>query len=395
MSSDTPFFLTKVECPICRTINEFETVRFGAYVEEGRDTDFCPVGITWRHPRYQAYNPLTYFIATCGNCYYSRELTGEFKDWKDDQQFRMYRLRTVKERHLEHLARDGSFVRQMGQAIDMHQFPNESAILKLLLAVFDEELTEHHSTLDMARFYLRVGWVFRSIEAQSDPQHTRLQGMVFDLESKHGHLNSAWQELQRHLGGFEDHIKRHFSEKDVTIRFQDRLVQYREKFNEVMSAVNNAAVQTSVELRVLEQLMREYRSVVAGSDISAARRTFHGFASFSDFLLDLHRVWPGVVTGEREALAKAVHYYKQAFTEGRDIAPGNQQIQACYLIAELSRRTGDYEQAREYFNGTIRRGQEFIYRNRDDHTRTALARKILELAIEQGKLNMAALQTVS
>ena len=67
MTSDSPFFLTKVECPICRTINEFETVRLGAYVEGGRDTDFCPTEITWSQPKYQAYNPLLFFIACCSN----------------------------------------------------------------------------------------------------------------------------------------------------------------------------------------------------------------------------------------------------------------------------------------------------------------------------------------
>ena len=81
-----------------------------------------------------------------------------------------------------------------------------------------------------------------------------------------------------------------------------------------------------------------------------------------------------------------------AFKDGRDIAQGNQQIQASYLIAELSRRIGDYEQAKEYFNTTIRSGQELVYRHKGDRSRTALARKILELAIEQGRESMAKLK---
>ncbi len=44
MANDSPFYLTRLECPICKTLNEFETVRVGAYVEyfglypDGADT---------------------------------------------------------------------------------------------------------------------------------------------------------------------------------------------------------------------------------------------------------------------------------------------------------------------------------------------------------------------
>ena len=68
-------------------------------------------------------------------------------------------------------------------------------------------------------------------------------------------------------------------------------------------------------------------------------------------------------------------------------------MQASYLIAELSRRIGEHAQAKDYFNTTIRTGQEFIYKHKGDPGRTALARKILELAIEQGRLNLAETKT--
>ncbi len=139
--------------------------------------------------------------------------------------------------------------------------------------------------------------------------------------------------------------------------------------------------------------MGEYKSVALGGYGSDAGLAFRQYPSFTDFLLNLKSEWDWTVTNEHEALKKAVEYYKAAFSGGRDIAPGNQQIQASYLIAELSRRIGDYDEARQYFNSTIRHGQEFIYKNRHDRTQTALARKILELAVEQGRTNMAAMQT--
>src|SRR3990172_4301697 len=114
MTNDSPFFHSRVECPICKTLNEFEAVKVGAYVESGRDADFCPTGIKWRYPRYQEYNPLVFFTATCSNCFYSREFNSSFKEWKNDNNFKTYRLRAVKDKHLEQLSGDDSTIKQLG-----------------------------------------------------------------------------------------------------------------------------------------------------------------------------------------------------------------------------------------------------------------------------------------
>ena len=37
--NDSPFLLVKIECPVCKTLNEFESVKVGAYIEGGRDSD--------------------------------------------------------------------------------------------------------------------------------------------------------------------------------------------------------------------------------------------------------------------------------------------------------------------------------------------------------------------
>ena len=176
MATESPFFLSKVECPICKTINEFETVKVGSYVEEGRDTDFCPQKIKWRFPKYQSYNPLVFFVATCSNCYYSHEFNKSFKEWKSDTNFRTYRLRATKDVHLDQLAVSDSVVKQLGEAIDLSRFPNESAILKLHLAIFDEQAFDHHSKLDIGRYYLRIGWLFRGMESFADPLQAAMQG---------------------------------------------------------------------------------------------------------------------------------------------------------------------------------------------------------------------------
>ncbi len=393
MTSDSPFYLTKVECPICRTINEFETVRMGAYTEDGRDTDFCPTGVTWRNPRYQAHNPLVFFIGVCSNCYYTREINAGFKDWKNDHTFRTYRLKAVKEKHLDQLAIADSLVKKIGDAMDMECFPNESAILKLHLAIFDEQLNEHYSKLDVGRFYLRIGWVFRDMQRGENPQRSFLHGLMLDLETKYRMLKSSFRGLQDQADAFSQQLSSHFETDNITTKLKSQMYPFRDRFSETVTSVGDLMNKTQEGFGKLDGLMEEYKSVTLGGDGSGASTTFLQYPSFKDFLLDLKNKSDLAVTSEYEALKKAVQYYKEAFAEGRDIAPGNQQIQASYLIAELSRRIGDYDEARQYFNSTIRHGQEFIHRSRNDRTQTALARKILELAMEQGRLNMAAMQT--
>jgi tetratricopeptide (TPR) repeat protein len=182
--------------------------------------------------------------------------------------------------------------------------------------------------------------------------------------------------------------------EQLPAQLRAQLLSYRDRFETELSALETPVRGMTDRVNALAQLVEECRSNVLGGE-QGGSTGFGKFNSFDSFLLELRKKWDGVVLNEREALEKAIYHYQEAFAGGRDIAPGNQQLQATYLIAELSRRAGRHEEARSYFTNTIKNGQEFIHANRNDQTRTALARKILELAIEQGKLNLAAVQKVS
>jgi uncharacterized protein (DUF2225 family) len=392
MSTDNPFFHSKVECPICKTLNEFETVRVGAYVEKGRDTDFCPESIEWRFPKYQAYNPLVYFVATCSNCFYSREFTNKFKEWKSDNNFRTYKLKATKDKHLDQLSTADSVIKRIGDVMNVSSYPNESAVLKLHLAIFDEKLFDHASKLDIGRFYLRIGWVFRSMVQDGSQPESGIQSVLTDLDSKYSMMKGAVQQSVDSIMSFEEYIKANFSSDDNTNEINSKLEPFKDKFTEICGDMTDNFNSTRENFANLDQILQDCHDSALGNQDPDQVSQFMNYPSFGHFLSELKKDWDSIVTNEYEALVKACEYYKAAFNDGRSIAPGNQQIQATYLIAELSRRVGNYETAKEYFNSTIKNGQEYIYRNRSDKTKTALAKKILELAIEQGKSNMNALK---
>jgi uncharacterized protein (DUF2225 family) len=393
MASESPVFLSKVECPICKTINEFETIRVGAYTESGRDTDFCPTGRQWRNPRYQAYNPLLYFIATCDNCYYTREFTNNFKEWKEDSNFKTYRLKTVKEKHLDHLAQADSALRIIGEVIDANRYPNETAILKFLLAIYDERLNEKPVDLDLARFYLRVGWIFREMGTGGDPNQQVVKGYLTDIDDNFTSLHGSLETVNEQLLRLDKLIASQFDDNKISAELKSHLYPLKDKHDNEAKSLRELLSLVDGKIDALEDISNEYKKMALGTADGDVQAGFQKYRSFSDFLMELRPRWDGIPINELEALKMAVKHYKTAYEEGRDISEGNQQIQAAYLIAELSRRIGDYQMAREYFNITIRSGQEFIYRHKGDQNRTAMARKILELAMEQGRANLAEAKT--
>lgn len=390
MATESPFLIFKIECPVCKTINEFEQIKVGAYAENGRDTDFCPQEIQWRFPKYQAYNPLVFFTATCTNCFYTREFTTKYREWKTDNAFRTFQLKTLKSKHLEQLSVAGSIIRRLGEVIDTSRYPNESAILKLHLAIFDGLLVDHPSYLDLGRFYLRIAWVFRTMNQGSDPNLATLTGLIRDIENKTARLDSVIDDSQQSLDDLGDAVKVQFGVENLSADLQSEMYSYRDRYDAQLAALNEMITTLREKHRGFRALLGEYREAVLGGTTAQGRPTFREFPSLQDFLLKLQQSWSGIVVNEREGIEQAIRNYKEAFEGARDIAAGNQQIQAAYLIAELSRRIGDYDGARQYFTSTIKAGQEFIYQNRQDPSRTQLARKILELAIEQGRVNLKA-----
>ena len=392
MTSKSPFLIFKVECPVCKTINEFEQIKVGAYTEGDRDTDFCPQAIEWRYPKYLAYNPLVFFTGTCSNCYYTRELSNKYREWKSDNAFRTFQLKNIKARHLEQLSVADSVIRQLGEAIDIHRLPNESAILKLHLAVFDTLQTDHPSNLDLGRFYLRIGWVFRNLNESEDPNLALLSGLMSDIETKYTSLVNAVADTRKALDELAESVRVHFSADQIPAELQSEMFSFRERYDGVIAALGEPISNMDRKQQEFKTLHDEYRSTLLGRASGEGRFAFGEHNSLTDFLLKLQQGWSGIVASEHQALEQAVRYYKEAFGSGRDIAAGNQQIQASYLIAELSRRIGDYDGAKQCFTSTIKTGQEFIYQNRRDQSRTVLARKILELAIEQGRANFKALK---
>jgi uncharacterized protein (DUF2225 family) len=388
MRNDTPYYMHKVECPVCKAINEFETIKVGAYEEGGRDTDFRPTGIKWKNPKYQKFNPILFFMATCSNCYFTREYTPKFRDWKSDFAFKSYRLKPMKTQHVILLAEDDSIVKSLGELLDSQGYPLQTAINKLLLGIFDELLSSKPTNLDIARYFLRIGWLFReSTSGESEAQNTVLsyasnvEDRVRGLGAVYDSLDKAQLSLKPSLDDLVKQNRR--AAKPVAEEIRDGCHQ-------ALVFLAGATEQLESAISTLKKTVQISNDSVNGTcDGEATAASFAGQESYLEFLRNLRESWEFVPMSEQDALRFALQFYKKSYETGHEVSSGNQQIQVEYLIGELCRRLGRRDEAKQYFNNTIRSAQEFIYRHKGDTTRTALARKILEMALAQGKLSLS------
>ncbi len=377
MKTEIPVFMTKVECPVCKTVNEFETIKLGAYTEGGRDTDFRPTGIVWRNNKYQHTNPLLYFMATCSSCFYTRELTKGFKEWKTDSAFRAYRQKPIREHHLIQLARPGGVVKALGSALKPDIPPHEAAIIKLMLGITCEKYLEHPSALDLGRWYLRIGWLFREWKQDSGAATTGNSAWQLRVKEKLSMLRSSLREsdqmIQELRGMFES---RPADETEGDDSYRQAAAQWRSCLDPILQSVDDLL------------LWKNERQAGSGSPShgAGAENQYGEHPSFKEFLREVNEDTDEIPSDEAESLYYSLKYYRQAFEASRSGVGSNQKIQLAYMVGELSRRVGELVQAREYFNVAIRTGHEVIHQFRHDESKTALARKIVEMASEQSRL---------
>ncbi len=388
MRNDTPYYMHKVECPVCKAINEFETIKVGAYEEGGRDTDFRPTGINWKNPKYQKFNPILFFMATCSNCYFTREYTSKFRDWKSDYAFRSYRLKPMKSQHVILLAEDDSIVKSLGESLDSQGYPLQTAINKLLLGIFDELLSNKPSNLDIARYFIRIGWLFReSTSGESAMQNTVLS-YASNVEDRVRGLGIVYDSLDKARLSLKPSLNELVEQSSQAAK--PVAEEIRDGCHQALAFLAGASEQLESAISTLKKAVQISSDSANGiCDGEALAASFAGQESYTEFLSNLRESWELVPMSEHDALRFALQFYKKSYETGHEVSAGNQQIQVEYLLGELCRRLGRRDEARQYFNNTIKSAQEFIYQHKGDPTRTALARKILEMALAQGKLNLS------
>jgi uncharacterized protein (DUF2225 family) len=361
-----------MECPVCGSENEFQIIKPGAYMENERDTDFCPKKLSWSNPLYQNINPLVYFMATCHKCFYTHELNKEYQEWKKNKQFKLT-LPEITKRHLEKLNRENGLVKKMGVMVFSSNDLFSKALIKFFVGIYDEILSPQRSFLNLARYYLRVGWLFREKEEKgysfwlnlsaASPDPAILERKLFWIKSLHRKYSQKLAELVEIANRFYP------DESDETNK------------DNFLSIVENMQSSLQPLKSSLDQLL-SFKS--SDKKLGYIREVFsEGFFKDFDlaqFLSYLKKRWSKIPLNEKEALQSSLKYHQKAYVQVRE---RNQKIRISYLMGDLSRRIGDLEGASKYFDQAITISQKEIEKNEKDFTKIALAQKVLKLAGQQ------------
>jgi hypothetical protein len=323
-------------------------------------------------------------MATCSKCFFTREYTTKFRDWKSDTSFRSYKLKHLKSGHVEALAEEGSFVRMLGDNLDPMRYPLQTAINKLLLGVFDELLSDKPSNMDVARYFIRVGWLFRECGSNDSAAVSSAVSYASNIGEHVRKLSSIYERFEETKLRLKPVLDDHLEHARTTM--VDAGAELEERYRQVMTFITGTGDQLESAIAKLDETVRLCSDEEIGSGDDEFAVPYAGHASYRDFLKSVREQWDLAPVSEHDALGLALRFYKQSYEGGHEVSSGNQQIQVEYLIGELSRRLGLADEAKRYFNRTILSAQEFIYKHKGDNARIALARKILEMAQAQGKL---------
>ncbi len=378
----SPIVLSRLTCPVCHTVNEFETVKPGAYAEEGTDTDFRPLTRRWANPRYQSVNPLLFFMATCTTCYYTREFNRAFREASVESEFTAHELKEVRLRHLASIAEGNSVVRRLGAALWPVSFPIQTAINKLLLGILTEKQCASPSSYDLARWYLRAAWLFRELYPAGGPELTSPAGQ-------------SRRDLQQSLASLSEDLGRAHERAAALLQFVRNNPHSAQRhpddqmspsdYQQTLSSVSTETERMIQNVIALQSRLNSAPELLIGDDSRAQGETFGEFATYIEFLRSLKLDCPDIPINETEAMTMSRAYYKVAFEAQGGIDRGNGAMLTAYLIGELSRRLACFDDAERYLDMARVAAHVAIRENGHDKPRTALARHVAALAERQAQ----------
>jgi len=385
-----PVFAINLECPVCKNINEFENLRTGAYSEAGRDSDFCPTGRVWTDPEFQRYNPLLFNFTTCPNCFYSRELNASYKEWNSDNNFKQYKLPGIKSRHLQILSNPKSILRLLGTSINHANYPFESAVVKILLSIYEEQISEKPLNLDIARYFVRIAWLFR--EHGGGPLVIPDSVLVTRAQSEANWLKEHSQSMTKKI-----EVLKKIGESELTNdKTSPKNVQFMGEYSLIVASLKRICDEYIEEIRELQTAIDGLRdSGITIERSGQAMKPFGPYPDFYEFLGIAKKEWNEIPLTEIDALNSAIDYYIKAYQSSREIKKGLQQLQAAYLIAELSRRAGRRDLALEYFKICMREYHPMLQEYASDKNTIANIRKIMEMVTDQHRLMQSKVEAMA
>lgn len=165
-----PYRPYEVTCPVCENKNTHDRLSWDAFRINAQEEDEHPKEVIWKDRAYSNTSPLQFFWGVCGTCFYTAEIDDkEFRTWeKEAEKYRAGFIEGVFDQHFAALQNPRSAPYLLGNDIDP-DYPYESTLDKFFLGIYSECMRKNPSEKNLARFYLRLAWMYRDRDLYASP----------------------------------------------------------------------------------------------------------------------------------------------------------------------------------------------------------------------------------
>ncbi|MBI2264023.1 MAG: DUF2225 domain-containing protein [Armatimonadetes bacterium] len=323
--SKNPFLEKRLDCPACEAETVQKIIKTKLYTPGERESDQHVVSYTWLDPDFQGINPSFYFIFTCPSCNFA-DVSSDFEDPSKDP-----KNSAIRKIFQNAGTREKDVLQTLVKHVDPENVTFESAMNAHLAAIYIQELPpdpEYRNATKLARLCLRAAWLWREQNPSSEggPQPHNI-GLLVDR------VERAFEPMDLDMNRVRDACTRRAKELGLP-----DVNPYQDALSGLQRAWSNFRKCTA---KLRHTFDRDQR----GELMSKSSAKYNGFPSYFDFLLYMADRWSGIPTNERDCLAKAVHYFTEAYMREFDVEAVEKTITTNALIVDLHMRLEDYEKA--------------------------------------------------
>ena len=282
----------EIVCPVCGTSNSYHRLKRDMARPATTEGDGHPTKWKWAKPGFDSVDPKWFFMGSCGKCGFTGEL--------DDADYRTcgknpdgYK-KDFSEEGLQQLLSASSVGKGIAQSLLKRisdDDPFGSTLAKLHLGILCQCLRQRVMPGTIARYYLRIAWLFRDHEtyyAEADPGA---------LAEKIGKLRKRWK---RELPEHDDYP----AQPDLALEEAEALTLCRSFFERNYETLKQAGQEDELRLRLLlaEIGFRLYELTNSESDYKRAASFFSGTMQQCLSIVSDKTIVGGIVNRAREML---------------------------------------------------------------------------------------------
>jgi len=181
-------------CPVCEARNAFFRLKPDICRPGDQEGDGHPRTWRWSKPGFDSLDPKQFFWGVCQKCRFAGELDdAEFRAAeKDPEGFKNLHASSALDRLVAGSLSGKSAVQALGKLINPKE-PFVTVLAQFHLGIFSHCLRQRIAPGNLARYYLRLAWIYRDLEAYY--AGTNLAGVRKQLEGIEGRWNA---ELPKH-----------------------------------------------------------------------------------------------------------------------------------------------------------------------------------------------------